>query len=1150
MGNVERDVAFIVFGFLGAMGAAFVLWVPTLYHHGSNSSTSSRRKKGGETTNNAYSSTTSSVPITYLITSIIAFISILKLEPCDPISTSSNQECTPEEGFGTFHTNFRTWLQVLHVILVTPIFVSLLLPSGISKWVPHVPSSILFGGLAVVCATWHLYQVFIHGHNGDTNNVSGSGSMAMYTIPRTDCQISITTDLICCSCITLYAIFKDTMMLTVAKAKRRQRFDAKKVVVDDDGVALSSALTRMCLAAIIMPLISPAAVLAGHLFLCRWGATYASFIAYMQKRVALKLGTRNSGSASDGNKKTRRWCNLGLWTSDNKCSYNKACENLAHSLGKAADLNSSDAVLSCGCGSIDEVRYYKDQFGLRQVTGIDPHLSEARTTDVDDYNVRTIRASVEDLAVDENEAPLFPPRMFDKILALDTIYHYECKGSFFHDCLAMLPGGGTVAVSDIVLKYHSEQTPTWVRIALRLMGVSTGSLWSVEEYSNKLSLLGYNQDSIKIELVGDQVFKGWSFLPAWLLKHLDYALIVASKPEVKNEQKTRKRIAVIGSGLAGLSTAHYLLSSTNAADFDVDIYEANKDCPGLAGNTHLIGEQLVDVPARMACLGYYNQYGQLLEELDIPSTVVRTDSSFYGDDGHGAQVCHSYGQNSLVNIFNAVSIGVGKLWQMVKALSKLHHVENESREKMTFGEWLQTNLALSEEKTYQCKRTGAVKQHDLPSLTCHENPFVYVMVGALSWMLSCTWSDLLNYPADIVLPYCQGLRMDRLGAGRQGQVIRIVPSIKILERTLLYGVRKLHLGSRVSAIDSSKTIDGVKYDAVIVATEAKAVPKVMKNSADVFGKVSYHPSTIYLHTDESFMPPNKKDWKCWNVEMSSGRQEPQLTFWLNQFYPDSHFGQNVFQTWAPTHAPAEGTMIKRSDFERVVHSNDTRSFVEAIDNVQGKDGFYYAGSYCVYGMGLLEQALVSGKNASEKVLDDLCMSITSSPPKSPPPLTALVIGSGASGLVTAKYLLESTEPTYQVTVVEEMRSIGGSFANKAYDNCRLVSSKYLTAFSDHRMLEDTAVCPDHPSAAQYVEYLESYADRFGVQKCIKFGCEVVSIKDAGKGLTKGGDSNGYDVQYKTADGRTTKHYDVVAASDLTPQKHVDKGTCYQGTTKL
>jgi len=571
----------------------------------------------------------------------------------------------------------------------------------------------------------------------------------------------------------------------------------------------------------------------------------------------------------------------------------------------------------------------------------------------------------------------------------------------------------------------------------------------------------------------------------------------------------------------------------------VDIYEAN-DRPGLAGNTELIGEQLVDVPARMACLGYYDQYMNLLEELDIPTTVVRTDSSFYGSDGRSGHVCHGYGQNSFVNVYNAIFIGgLGKLWQMASALSKLNDDIDGHEEQITFGEWMQRNLGVSSEaQTSECKTNGVDKQptQDLPSLTCHSNPFAYIMCGSLAWMLSCTWSDLWNYPADIVLPYCRGLKMDRLGVGREGQVVRVLPSIKALERALLYGVRKLHLGSRVAAMDGTKVVNGVKYDAVIVATEAKAVSKIVRNCSEVFDKFKYHPSTIYLHTDPTFMPPNKRDWKCWNVEMSSGRKEPQLTFWLNEFYPDSNFDGHVFQTWAPTHAPVEETIITRSDFERVVHSKETRSYITKIGREQGNDGIYYAGSYCVYGMGLLEQALVSGKEASDRVLNDLL-----APPKDVTsletdvaPLKAMIIGAGPSGLVAAKYLLESKNPTYDVTIVESSDSIGGSFVNKVYDNCRLVSSKYLTAFSDDRMSEDTEICPDHPSTTQYVDYLKSYAERFGLRQHIHFGSTVVSVKDAESrnDVTDnklGDDSNGYEVQYNNHKNQIiTGDYDVVA----------------------
>ena len=59
----------------------------------------------------------------------------------------------------------------------------------------------------------------------------------------------------------------------------------------------------------------------------------------------------------------------------------------------------------------------------------------------------------------------------------------------------------------------------------------------------------------------------------------------------------------------------------------------------------------------------------------------------------------------------------------------------------------------------------------------------------------------------------------------------------------------------------------------------------------------------------------------------------------------------------------------------------------------------------------------------------------------------LIIGAGPSGLVAAKYCLEKG---YHVRIFEANFDTGGSFSNKQYNNAHLVSSKYLTAFSDFR----------------------------------------------------------------------------------------------------
>ena len=496
-GIEECNVCFILFGFLGAMSASFVLWVPTLYRgRSSNVVGSVRRRSKVRKRNREKKQSGSSLPITYVITSIIAFVSILNLQPCNPTTI----ECTKDEGFGTFHIHFRYWLQLLHVILVVPIFIPYLLPKVVYNKIPSIHSCVMFGLLFVTFSYWHLYQLTTNSSvsNGEecNDNSSNIGRGARYTMPITDCQLSITTDLICCSFITLYAIYKD-----YSTASGRCR----------DGSSRGVAFTRMCMGAILMPILSPAAVLAGHLCLMRLNDYHTGVVASLQRLVASKLSGGND----------IKWCNLGLWTTtttktsdnDNESGtyeYNEACENLAKALGEAAELDANDAVLSCGCGSsLNEIQYYKRQFNLRHVTGIDTHLDEGRMTDVNDYNIRAIRAGVEDLAVvdDEEEDPLFPPRLFNKIVALDNIYHYSSKESFLKDCFILLPRGGKVAISDVVLKNDYDVTPLWVKAVLRLMGIPTCNLWSVDQYKKKLASIGYGDDT-KVQLVGEQVFKG------------------------------------------------------------------------------------------------------------------------------------------------------------------------------------------------------------------------------------------------------------------------------------------------------------------------------------------------------------------------------------------------------------------------------------------------------------------------------------------------------------------------------------------------------------------------------------------------------------------------------------------------------------------
>ncbi|KAL6708962.1 hypothetical protein ACN47E_002089 [Coniothyrium glycines] len=115
----------------------------------------------------------------------------------------------------------------------------------------------------------------------------------------------------------------------------------------------------------------------------------------------------------------------------------------------------------------------------------------------------------------------------------------------------------------------------------------------------------------------------------------------------------------------------------------------------------------------------------------------------------------------------------------------------------------------------------------------------------------------------------------------------------------------------------------------------------------------------------------------------------------------------------------------------------------------------------------------------------------------PPTMRIAVLGAGPGGLTTLKTLLEAStaERPIEVTLFEAEDDIGGTFRYRAYENAELVSSKQLTTFSDHRFPLSTN---DHISLPQYVDYLQSYVDKFNLKPHIKLGCRVSKIEPIAK----------------------------------------------------
>ena len=99
------------------------------------------------------------------------------------------------------------------------------------------------------------------------------------------------------------------------------------------------------------------------------------------------------------------------------------------------------------------------------------------------------------------------------------------------------------------------------------MGIPSCNHWELARYEAELASLGVSD--VEVTSLGGRVLAHW--LPSALCRHLDYVCVAARVGAARGggggaagggaAAPKKLKVAVIGSGLAGLTTAHELVSS-------------------------------------------------------------------------------------------------------------------------------------------------------------------------------------------------------------------------------------------------------------------------------------------------------------------------------------------------------------------------------------------------------------------------------------------------------------------------------------------------------------------------------------------------------------------------------------------------------------
>lgn len=408
-------------------------------------------------------------------------------------------------------------------------------------------------------------------------------------------------------------------------------------------------------------------------------------------------------------------------------------------------------------------------------------------------------------------------------------------------------------------------------------------------------------------------------------------------------------IAIIGSGIAGLSAA-WLLSKKHR----VTVFE--KDAR-LGGHSNTVD---IDIEGRTLGVdtGFivFNKpcYPNLVNLFDYLNVTYRaTDMSFGVSIDSGA--LEYAGASSLGPLFaQKRNLLRPRFWRMLKDLLRFY------RESPEWLRSLDDNTTLAQLLDKGHYGAGFRDDHLLP-------------MGAAIW--STPTQQMLNYPAKAFLRFCQNHGLLQIAGRPQWQTV-VGGSREYVSRLSESFSDSIHLGRPVNSIrrsaDAVTVIDasgqGERFDHVVLASHADQSLAILSEPSPeerrLLSSFRYETNIAWLHRDPLLMPKRRKAWASWSYladrRHSSGTVA--VSYWMNQL---QHLPtrEPVLVTLNPWQAPRDHLCWQRFEYQHPVFDRGALAAQEQLWSLQGKNRTWYCGSY--FGHGFHEDGLQAGLAVAE-----------------------------------------------------------------------------------------------------------------------------------------------------------------------------------------
>jgi len=399
-----------------------------------------------------------------------------------------------------------------------------------------------------------------------------------------------------------------------------------------------------------------------------------------------------------------------------------------------------------------------------------------------------------------------------------------------------------------------------------------------------------------------------------------------------------ERIAIVGTGIAGLGCAWHL---RNAAE--ITLFE-KESRPGGHSNTVTVDEEGTAVPIDTGFIVFnhatYPNLVRLFDELGVatqPSEMsfsVQHLPSGLEFNGMGPNKIFAQRRNLVRPRFYHF------LYQVLRFFKLAHAALNDpSTASMTIREFARIN------------RLG-------------QDFLDFYLVPMSSAVWSTEPARILDFPAMSLFRFFRNHGF--LGITTHHPWFTVSGGAKSYVEKILSALKPVRMGSPVVSV--SECPDGVRlragdgtdavFDRVVIAAHANEALAMIESpdahQQNLLSAFGYQSNVATLHTDESVMPRRRRAWASWNYRVevdSTGKTRATTHYWMNALQSVSK-KRNYFVSINGSRQIAPGSVLYEKIYEHPVFTLEAmraQSELPSLNTRAASQKIFFCGSYFRYG---------------------------------------------------------------------------------------------------------------------------------------------------------------------------------------------------------